>query len=678
MEADQQIICLNMIVKNEAAVIARCLASVRPIIHYWVIVDTGSTDGTQDAIRSCFADVPGELHERPWRDFAHNRTEALELAQPHGDYLLIMDADDVLTFEPGFKMPALEADSYSLRIADTAISYLRPLIVRAALNWRWRGVLHEFLTCEDVQTNGSVEGLQLQRGHDGARRRDPETYRRDTQILHAALETESDPFMQARYQFYLAQSYRDSHENEKALEAYLKRAELGFWVEEVFTSLCWAAKFQESLGRPFEEVMATYLRAADTLPKRAAEALHGASRYCRLSQRYKEGYEVAKRAISEETGSPGDAPDGLFVAQWIYEYGLLDEFAVNAYWTGAYRESLLACLDLLSDKKLPEAHRERITANAKSAARKSPKSPELGACGDESLVDQHPLNRARSLRPALRDPAPLVLIAILAKQKARALPLYLKCIEALDYPKSSIILYIRTNNNTDQTESILRDWVARVGYLYAGVELHTEDAEVPVQRYQVHEWNPDRFRVLAGIRNTSLKRAVELNCNYYFTVDVDNFIRPCTLREMVALNLPIAAPFLRSIDPKDVYSNYHAEVTATGYYKDCDQYHWILNRWIRGVIEMPVVHCTYLLRGDVLPELTYEDTSGRHEYVVFSESARNAAIQQYFDNRQIYGYITFDKDDSHYVEHGIERAFALLQPELDAQLERPRAHRAAE
>src|SRR5215469_7757007 len=108
METNHQTLCLNMIVKDEAPVIARCLASVRPIIDYWVIVDTGSTDGTQDAIRTAMADLPGELEERPWRDYAHNRSEALELAQSYGDYVLIMDADDVLEFEPHFKRPALQ------------------------------------------------------------------------------------------------------------------------------------------------------------------------------------------------------------------------------------------------------------------------------------------------------------------------------------------------------------------------------------------------------------------------------------------------------------------------------------------------------------------------------------------------------------------------------------------
>ena len=89
-------LCLNMIVKNEAKIIARCLTSARPLVSTWVIVDTGSTDGTQDVIRRTLADLPGELHERPWRNFGANRTEALALAKGKSEYILIMDADDEL------------------------------------------------------------------------------------------------------------------------------------------------------------------------------------------------------------------------------------------------------------------------------------------------------------------------------------------------------------------------------------------------------------------------------------------------------------------------------------------------------------------------------------------------------------------------------------------------------
>ncbi len=92
-------ICLNMIVKNEAHIIAETLDSVAPHISSWVIVDTGSTDGTQDLIRNHMAGlgIPGELYERPWRNFGHNRTEALHLAQGHGDYIWAIDADETVS-----------------------------------------------------------------------------------------------------------------------------------------------------------------------------------------------------------------------------------------------------------------------------------------------------------------------------------------------------------------------------------------------------------------------------------------------------------------------------------------------------------------------------------------------------------------------------------------------------
>jgi GR25 family glycosyltransferase involved in LPS biosynthesis len=73
-----------------------------------------------------------------------------------------------------------------------------------------------------------------------------------------------------------------------------------------------------------------------------------------------------------------------------------------------------------------------------------------------------------------------------------------------------------------------------------------------------------------------------------------------------------------------------------------------------------VVHCTYLVRADIVPQITYDDGSGRHEYVIFADSARKAGIPQYIDNRQIYGYITFGEGDDHHVSGGIDEARALL------------------
>jgi hypothetical protein len=97
-----------------------------------------------------------------------------------------------------------------------------------------------------------------------------------------------------------------------------------------------------------------------------------------------------------------------------------------------------------------------------------------------------------------------------------------------------------------------------------------------------------------------------------FRLNVDGFVRPCTLCELVALNLPTAAPLLRSIGFGKFYSNYHAEMDAQGYDKECDHYHWVLNRWIRSVLEMPMVYFAYIICSDVLNDLTIvEDHQGR-------------------------------------------------------------------
>jgi hypothetical protein len=259
-----------------------------------------------------------------------------------------------------------------------------------------------------------------------------------------------------------------------------------------------------------------------------------------------------------------------------------------------------------------------------------------------------------------KETEPRVLIAILAKQKESFLPLYLQCLEELDYPKSAIHLYVRTNNNIDNTESLLREWLVRVGESYASVEFNTQDTPERVELYSAHEWNPVRYKVMGRLRDASLHRAVERGCQFYFTADADNFIRPDTLKSLVALNLPVVAPLLRMVSPQDPYSNFHAAIDEDGYYKEVPHYHVLLHRRIRGLIEVPVVHCTYLVRADMIGRLTYQDRTERSEYVVFSDVARKNAVTQYLDNRAVYGYILFDNASSDALQETISEVKRLL------------------
>jgi glycosyltransferase involved in cell wall biosynthesis len=346
-----------MIVKNEATVIRRCLESVAGLISHWVIVDTGSTDGTQAIVREHLQRLPGELHERPWRDFAHNRTEALELARPRAEYTLLMDADDVLELPRGYRLPRLTADAYFVDIEHGPARYQRLQIVRNERPWRYVGVLHEYLACEGAGPAGKLP-LVYRMHFDGARRRDPKTYARDAEVLERALKTETDRALRSRYTFYLAQSFRDAGERKKALRHYLATAEQGGWADHVYVSLLEAARLTEALKARDRDVIAAYERAAAAAPERA-EALHGLARYCREHKLYAEGYGYARAGF--KVPAP---PGGLFVEPWIYAWGMLDELAVNAYWTGRYQESVDACRALLANPQVPAEHRPRIQANA--------------------------------------------------------------------------------------------------------------------------------------------------------------------------------------------------------------------------------------------------------------------------------------------------------------------------
>jgi len=226
-------ICLNMIVRNEAKVIERCLASVKPIIHTWVIVDTGSTDGTQEIIRSFLSDIPGEIYERPWMNFEHNRNEAIQLAKDTGEYLFVIDADDTIEMDQNFSMPSLTAESYQILVEDSGTQYWRTHFFRTQ-GFHYDGVLHEGLMSTSNIPAMKLFGLSYHRIGGGHRSQDKDKYRKDAAILEDALRMEPK---NARYAFYLAQSWRDAGELEKAISCYKRRARMGGWAEEVFVSL---------------------------------------------------------------------------------------------------------------------------------------------------------------------------------------------------------------------------------------------------------------------------------------------------------------------------------------------------------------------------------------------------------------------------------------------------------
>jgi glycosyltransferase involved in cell wall biosynthesis len=370
---------LCMIVKNEAHVIRRCLASVRPLVDYALVEDTGSTDGTQEIIRAYLRDngIPGTVIEEPWRDFAYNRSLALKALRARADidYALVIDADDVIVHEPGFDAASfkagLAADLYNVEVRLRDVVYDRPQICNNRIEFLYRGVLHEFIDTADGAMSwgtgriavATAHGFHVAAGVEGGRSADPQKYRRDADTLRRALESEGDRFLRSRYTFYLACSLRDAGDQRRALKAFEERAQMGFWHEEAFVSLYNAAELKAQLGYPALEVLGTHLTAFESCPTRL-ESLHGAVRFCNGKRLSHQGHVIAKGAIGLRLSCP---KQGLFLQRWIYEYGMLDEFAVAAYWAGYYRDCLDACETLLAAGAIPPEQKTRIEANAQAA-----------------------------------------------------------------------------------------------------------------------------------------------------------------------------------------------------------------------------------------------------------------------------------------------------------------------
>lgn len=366
MATNNQRICLNMIVKDEAHVIRRCLAKVRPFIDHWVIVDTGSTDDTRELIRLELAGVPGELYERPWKDFGSNRTEALELARQSGaDYALVIDADEEFTPSEGFAWPPLTADSYqTLQASGGGNRFYRTQIMRLALPWHYVGVLHEVAVCPGARRPERLEGIVVHGRFDSARNKNPtEKYKNDARVLEKALEQEPG---NARYVFYLAQSYRDSHQNLQAEHCYRKRADMGGWDEEVWYSLYQIGILRERLHRPAIDIVEAHLAAYNYRPSRA-EPLVALAGYFRARDIHGSALAFAKAALD----IPRPKKDILFLDSATYDWRPLDEYAISSYWVGNHEDSLRACDELLAEGSLlPEAQRERVAKNRRFAAEK--------------------------------------------------------------------------------------------------------------------------------------------------------------------------------------------------------------------------------------------------------------------------------------------------------------------
>jgi len=322
-------ICLNMIVKNESNTITRLFDSVIHLIDCYCICDTGSTDDTVSIIYRYFKEkqIPGKIVYQDFVDFSHNRNYALEAALDMAEYLLLLDADMILqTFNLNWKKEELgKYDAYYLFQGNDTYFYKNIRIIRNK-NIQYIGATHEYLSTPSYFSFYEVMKSQLfilDIGDGGAK---TNKYNRDILLLTA--EIEKDP-LNIRSHFYLANSYFDIGEFEKAIPIYIKRIQLGGWIQEIWYSYYRIGLSYQKIGK-MGDAMNYWLEGYHVFPQRL-EALYEIVFFYRnngknlLADLY---YGICKKQLDMKHSRN----DYLFINNDIYTYKLYYEYTIFSYY----------------------------------------------------------------------------------------------------------------------------------------------------------------------------------------------------------------------------------------------------------------------------------------------------------------------------------------------------------
>ncbi len=356
-------IALCMIVKNEAAILQRCLDSALPVISAACICDTGSSDETCRVAGKVLSDagLPHVLPSHEWVNFGTNRSLAFaatrDLAQELGwdlshSYALLLDADMLLEVDASFDAASLSADGYLLHQQDGTTRYANLRLAKLSRDWRSVGSTHEYWTADGAGELPSLPSLTITHVGDGGAKNDK--FSRDI----ALLEAEFGNGQNLRTLFYLARSYEDVGRFNEARRLYEWRASAGGWEEEA-----WYAAYRIGLCSiqldEWERAVFELLNAWARRPLRA-EPLYQLAHAARLRGESHLAMLAAERAL--RISPPDD--DRLFVETPAHDYGPIEEISISAFYTGDQSIGMAASDTLLHDRNVPSYSRDLAGRNA--------------------------------------------------------------------------------------------------------------------------------------------------------------------------------------------------------------------------------------------------------------------------------------------------------------------------
>lgn len=320
--------------KDEESVIMRMLESVNPIIDGCICIDTGSSDNSKLIVQNFFKSVgkPCEIYDHDFINFEDARNFAISKVKDKVDFSFTIDADEILVLSPDFNIDNLRiqlsnSDSGLVNINYGDSLYGRKSFFRNSKPFKYFGAVHEFLTCEDSDTQVNIDNLSVTVYPDGKswQGSKEDKYLNHAKLLHDYIEKNGE---EPRHVFYLAQSYKDAGHTVKAIEWYQKRVNItsGFF-EEIYWSQFMVAQLKWTINESIAEVADEFMKCCE-LDSLRAEHLFNLKLMYERNGRPNSAIKI-EEILSKYIGKNPYPNRVLFINPFVYEENKIEHKGVQ-------------------------------------------------------------------------------------------------------------------------------------------------------------------------------------------------------------------------------------------------------------------------------------------------------------------------------------------------------------
>ncbi len=270
-------ISLCMIVRNEEAVLERCLQSAAHLVEEIIIVDTGSTDHTKE-IAARFTD---KIYDFPWQDDL-SAARNFAFSKSTCEYLFWLDAGDVISpgnqalflqRKPSFTSDAILLPCYMAQdeLHQQQFPFYRERLVRRAAGFRSKGAVHE-----GIPLHGTVQKEEIAIWHSKQSIQDF-----DCNLQTAQKQVASGVPVTVKEQYHYARKLMEHAAYQAAVTAFSRFLEngRGWYVDCVEACLCRADCYM-ALQQP-EAALQSVFQSFQYAPPTAAAC-------CRIARYFQE------------------------------------------------------------------------------------------------------------------------------------------------------------------------------------------------------------------------------------------------------------------------------------------------------------------------------------------------------------------------------------------------------